>query len=94
METYKFSTDNIETIVQFLKDEFNFNWDATNTPQMLNETDCFVYLGQIPNQINPETGEVISWLDGFHFDILTSKELSIPTEIIQHKSLNPKHTFA
>ena len=94
METYKFSTDNIEIIAQFLKDEFEFNWNGTNTPQMLNETDCFVYLGQIPNQINAETGEVISYLDGLHFDIKTSKELSIPVEITQHKPLNPKHTFA
>ena len=94
MKQYKLSTTTIEIIAQFLKQEFNFDWDGTNTPQMLNVTDCFVFLGKLPNETNIETGEVISYLDGLHFDLLTNKELLIPAEITQHKSLNPKHTFA
>ena len=94
MKQYKLSTTTIELIKSFLKKEFDFDWNGLNTPTMLNETDYFVFIGQIPNQINAETGEVISWLDGLHFDLLTNKELSIPTEITQHKPLNPKHTFA
>lgn len=94
MNIYKFSTNKIENIKSFLKSQFAFDWDGTTTPKMLNATDCFVFIGQIPNQINSETGEVISWLDGFHFDILTNKDLTIPEGINQHFPAEPKHQFA
>ena len=94
MKKYKFSTNGIENIKSFLKQEFNFDWNGSSTPQMLNTTDCFVFLGQLANEINEETGEVISWLEGFHFDILTSKDLTISEGINQHNTTNPKHQFA
>lgn len=94
MNEYKLSTTTIEQIIQFLKSEFDFDWGGTKTPQMLNATDCFVFIGQIPTEINQETGEVISYLDGFHFDLLTTKDLIIPEGVIQHNPINPKHQFA
>lgn len=82
MKQYKLSTATIEIITQFLKNEFGFDWDGSKTPQMLNETDCFVFIGEI------ETGA------GLHFDLLTGKDLIIPEGISQHNPTNPKHTFA
>lgn len=94
MNEYKLSATTIERITQFLKQNFDFDWDGSTTPQMLNATDCFVFIGQIPNEINTETGEVISWLDGLHFDILTNLDLIIHEGINQHNPVNPKHQFA
>ena len=94
MKEYKLSTTTIEIITQFLKSEFDYDWDGSNTPQMLNQTDCFVFLGQLPNEINAETGDVISYLEGLHFDILTNKDLTITEGINQHNPINPKHQFA
>ena len=53
------------------------------------------YIGQIPNETNHETGEVISYLDGYHANLLmpidfdeTIFSCAIP------KPENPKHQFA
>lgn len=97
MNAYKLSTATIEVITQFLKSEFDFDWNGLNENAMLNQTDCFVFVngnGRIPNEINTETGEVISYLDGLHFDILTSKDLIITEGINQHFPSEPKHQFA
>jgi hypothetical protein len=97
MKEYKLSTTTIEQITQFLKSEFGFDWNGLNENAMLNQTDCFVFVngnGQVPNEINAETGEVVSYLDGLHFDILTSKDLTIPEGITRHFPINPKHKFA
>lgn len=53
------------------------------------------YIGQIPNEINTETGEVISWLDGFHANLLVPIDFddTILNSII-HLPQNPKHQFA
>lgn len=97
MKKYKLSAPTIEIITQFLKSEFDFDWDDLKENTMLNQTDCFVFVngnGQVPNEINTETGEVISWLDGLHFDILTNLDLIIHEGINQHNPVNPKHQFA
>jgi len=101
MKEYKLSANSIEIITQFLKSEFDFNWNGSNTPQMLNNTDCFVFIGQIPNEtkhgINKAgmpTIKILSYLNGLHFDILTSKELELPNEIIEHIPINPIHKFS
>lgn len=97
MKKYKLSTTTIEQITQFLKSEFGFDWNGLKENAMLNQTDCFVFVngnGIIPNEINTETGEVISYLEGLHFDILTDKDLTIHEGIIRHFPENPKHLFA
>jgi len=95
MKEYKLSAQSVEQIEAFLLANFNFEFKGNSS--MVNQTDCFVFInenGQIPNQINIETGEVISWLDGLHFDILTNKDLTIPEGINQHYPSEPKHQFA
>lgn len=97
MIEYKLSTTTIEQITQFLKSEFDYDWNGLNENAMLNQTECFVFVngnGQIPNEINTETGEVISYLEGLHFDILTCKDLIIPEGITRHFPSEPKHQFA
>lgn len=97
MNEYKLSANTIEQITQFLKSEFGFDWNGLNENAMLNQTDCFVFVngnGRIPNEINTETGEVVSYLDGLHFDILASKDLTIPEVITRHFTTTPKHQFA
>ena len=92
---YKFSATTTEQIGIFLKSNFNFDFDEKSA--MLNQTDALVYIngnGKIPNTTNPETGEVISYLPGLHFDILTDKDLTITEGVNQHFPDNPKHKFA
>ena len=88
---YKFSATTTEQIGTFLKSNFNFDFDEKSA--MLNQTDALVYLGQLPNEINKQ-GEVLTWLNGLHFDILTDKELTLTQGIIEHNPNNPKHKFA
>jgi hypothetical protein len=91
---YKFSASTIEEIFIFLKSNFDFDFEEKSA--MLNNTDALVFIngtGKIPNEVT-EQGEVISYLDGFHFDILTSKELNITEGIKAHFPNNPKHKFA
>lgn len=94
MKEYKLSAANIEVIIEFINQKFDFNWDAKTSPLMLNATDCFVFIGQIPKDFDSETGEVYSYLGGLHFDILTSKDLSITEGLKQHFPINPKPQFA
>jgi hypothetical protein len=82
MNAYKLSANTIGVIAQFLKEQFDFDWNGTNTPQMLNETDCFVLL--------PQTED----MPGLHFDIQTKLDLTIPEGITQHFPTDPKHNFA
>lgn len=53
------------------------------------------WIGQIPNETNPETGEVISWLDGFHANLLVPIDFdeSILNCVIPGPQ-NPKYEFA
>jgi hypothetical protein len=92
MREYKLSATNIEQIEAFLFESFEFEFEGKSG--MLNKTDAFVYLGQLPLEVEPKTGEVTKWIDGLHFDILTEKELNIPEGIIRHYPRNPKHQFA
>jgi hypothetical protein len=94
MNEYKLSTETIQSIKNLLIDEFNYDWDGQTQLIMLNETDAFVYLGILPDLINTETNEIISYLNGLHFDILTIKQIIIPNDILSHNPINPKHKFA
>lgn len=53
------------------------------------------YIGQILNEINTETDEVISWLDGYHANLLAPIDFdeSILTCVIPEPQ-NPKYEFA
>jgi hypothetical protein len=92
MREYKLSAINIEQIEAFLLENFDFEFDGKSV--MLNQTDAFVYLGQLPLEVDPKSGEITKWIDGLHFDILTTKELNIPEVITRHYPNNPKHRFA
>ncbi len=89
---YKFSATTTKQIAAFLKQNFDFDFEQKSN--MLNNTDALVYLGKLPNEIDDKTGEVISYLDGLHFDIQTDKELKLNKGIISHNPNNPKHNFA
>ena len=82
MDEYKLSSTNLNIIVSFLKENFNKDWDLSTTPIMLNETDCFVFIGEIEG------------VPGLHFDILTNLDLTIPDGIVRHFPNNPNHQFA
>jgi hypothetical protein len=88
---YKLSAATIEQIAIFLKINFEFEFEEKSN--MLNQTDAFVYLGILPNEIDDKTGKVISYLDGLHFDILTDKELVLIEGISKHFPTEPKHQF-
>ena len=91
---YKFSANSKEIITSFILANFDYEWNGSYGPQMLNRNDALVYLGRLPNETIAETGEVVSWFDGLHFDIQTAQELKIPAGITQHFPTKPKHTFA
>jgi hypothetical protein len=93
MIEYKLSATNTQIIKEFLFNNFEYNWNEIKQGDMLNTNDAFVYLGELPNEINDKTGEVISYLKGLHFDILCKNEIEIPIEITLHKPNNPKHNF-
>ena len=53
------------------------------------------WIGKIPNETNPETGEVISWINGFHANLLVPQEFDttiLKTIVTQPNS--PIHGFA
>jgi hypothetical protein len=54
------------------------------------------YIGQIAKKINPETGEVIEWLEGFHANLLVPVEFdeSVFKTIVIPPPNNPVHKFA
>lgn len=53
------------------------------------------YIGQIPNEINHETGEVISWLDDYHANLLVPIDFDESIFSCEMpKPENPKHQFA
>lgn len=93
MNEYKLSAANTQIIKEFLFKNFEYSWDEITQGIMLNTTDAFVYLGQIAETLDSETGEVISYLKGLHFDILSKNELIFPHNILIHHPLNPRHKF-
>ena len=53
------------------------------------------YIGQIPNETNAQTGEVISWKDGFHANLLVPQDFNDSIfESIVNPPNNPVHGFA
>jgi hypothetical protein len=92
MREYKLSAATIEQIQAFLLENFDFKFEGKSV--MLNQSDAFVFLGQLPLEVDPKSGEVTKWVDGIHFDILTTKELNIPQGITRHYPTNPKHKFS
>lgn len=53
------------------------------------------FIGPIPNERNPETGEIISWLDGEHVNLLVPIDFDegiFSCAIPEPQS--PKHQFA
>ena len=92
MREYKLSAETIEQIKAFLLENFEFEFEGKSV--MLNQTDAFVYLGQLPLEVDPKSGEVTKWIDGLHFDILTKLDLTIPEVITRHFPVSPKHKFA
>lgn len=53
------------------------------------------YIGQIPDSINPETGQVLSWVDGYHANLLVPEDFdaSVFTCLVPAPS-SPVHKFA
>ena len=53
------------------------------------------YIGQIPNEINLETGDIVTWLDDYHANLLVPIDFdeSIFSCSIPNPE-NPKHQFA
>lgn len=53
------------------------------------------YIGPIPNERNPDTGDIITWLDGEHANLLVPIDFdeSIFSCAVP-KPENPKHQFA
>jgi hypothetical protein len=54
------------------------------------------WIGQIPNETNPETGEVISWIDGYHANLLAPQDFdaSIFASLVIPPPKQPVHGFA
>jgi hypothetical protein len=54
------------------------------------------WIGKIPNETNPETGEVISWINGFHANLLVPEEFdaSIFASLVIPPPTQPVHGFA
>jgi len=91
---YKFSTSTNQEIIDLLS-TFNIEWDGSSTPISSNNL-TFVYIGQIIQSFElDEIGNIINqvYSDGLHFDILTDVVFNIPSNIIQHYPINPKHRF-
>lgn len=53
------------------------------------------YIGQIPDSINPLDGQVLSWVDGYHANLLVPDDFdeSILTTVVEEPS-SPVHMFA
>lgn len=53
------------------------------------------YIGQIPDSINPETGHVMSWVDGYHANIFVHEDFdsSVFTCLVP-APISPVHKFA
>jgi len=54
------------------------------------------WIGQIPNETDPETGEVISWINGFHANLLVPEEFdeTIFESLVIPPPKQPVHGFA
>lgn len=54
------------------------------------------YIGKIPNETNAETGEVTSWKDGFHANLLVPEDFdtSVFSTLVIPPPNNPVHGFA
>jgi hypothetical protein len=53
------------------------------------------WIGQIPNETNAETGEVISWIDGYHANLLVPQEFDTTIlKTIVTPPNSPVHGFA
>jgi len=53
------------------------------------------YIGQIPDSINPLDGQVLSWVDGYHANLLVPEDFdtSVFTCLVPAPS-SPVHKFA
>ena len=53
------------------------------------------WIGKIPNETNPETGEVISWINGYHANLLVPQDFdeTILKTIVTPPN-SPIHGFA
>lgn len=53
-------------------------------------------IGQIPSAFDSQTGEVLSWLDGYHANLLIPDDFdtSVLSTIIISPPKNPVHKFA
>lgn len=91
MFEYKLSAESKENIILFLQ-SIEVEWFGILSPISFT-TGTFVYIGEIPNEINAE-GEIISWLSGYHFDLQISNRIEIPEYITEHNPINSKHKFA
>jgi hypothetical protein len=53
------------------------------------------WIGQIPNETNPETGEVISWINGYHANLLVPQDFDTTIlKTIVTPPNSPVHGFA
>lgn len=54
------------------------------------------WIGKIPNETNPETGEVISWKDGYHANLLVPEDFdtSVFSTLVIPPPNKPVHGFA
>lgn len=54
------------------------------------------YIGKIPNETNPETGEVTSWKEGFHANLLVPEDFdtSVFSTLVIPPPNKPVHGFA
>jgi len=54
------------------------------------------YIGQIPEAINPENGQVLAWVDGYHANLLVPEDFdtSIFSCLVIPPPNNPVHKFA
>jgi hypothetical protein len=53
------------------------------------------YIGQIPDSINPENGQVLAWKDGYHANLLVPEDFdtSVFTCLVTAPN-SPVHQFA
>jgi hypothetical protein len=53
------------------------------------------WIGQIPNETNPESGEVISWINGYHANLLVPQDFDTTIfKTIVTPPNSPVHGFA
>ena len=53
------------------------------------------WIGKIPNETNPETGEVISWINGYHANLLVPQDFDTTIlKTIVTPPNSPIHGFA